>query len=94
MQKTKIPRPVSEATVSNRYSVSTFTLPLPEGQIGGTWEPYNNMMLLPLKKKSSRISHDFPFSPGLLPLFITFQPVLRLQKSQCGSNQRKSLLSF
>jgi hypothetical protein len=45
IQKIKIPRSLSQASASNHSNAVTFTLPLPEGQMSGAWEPSNKIML-------------------------------------------------
>jgi hypothetical protein len=47
IQKTKIPRALSQATASDRHNVFTFTRPLSEGRAGEAWEPSDKMMLSP-----------------------------------------------
>jgi transcription termination factor Rho len=47
IQKTKILRPLSQATAHNHPNVFIFVLLLPEGQAGEAWEPSKNGAHLP-----------------------------------------------
>jgi hypothetical protein len=38
IQKTKIPRSLTQAIASNHRTAFTFTLALSKGRVGGTWE--------------------------------------------------------
>jgi hypothetical protein len=58
IQKTKITRPLPEATASTHHNVSNLTLPLWVGRTSGIWEPSHRMtiFLLPPHSKVSLAS--------------------------------------
>jgi hypothetical protein len=63
IKKIKIPRPLSQATVSNHCNIYTFILVLTEGQAGKAWEPSNNKYSSPPPTKKCL---------SLLPWLFTF----------------------
>jgi hypothetical protein len=82
IQKTKIPRALSQATASNRPNVFSFTRPLLEGREGEASEPsVTTMPPLPKDKLSYTYLMTFPFHLvfhySLLPLFLSGFRALR-----------------
>jgi hypothetical protein len=60
IKKSKIPRPLSQAAVSNHFNVFTFTLPLSEGRTSEAWEPPNKT--IPFLPYHSQVPLTSPMS--------------------------------
>jgi hypothetical protein len=74
IQKTKIPRSLSQVTAYNHHNVFTFIPLLLEGRTGGAWEPCNKMMLF-LQPHNKVVSHFFPLFFILSTLLLYFLPL-------------------
>jgi hypothetical protein len=68
-QKTKIPRPLSQATASNHHNVFMSTLPLSEGRARGAWEPYNRWLCF---SPPPRTIHQRKKVPFISPMTFSF----------------------